>query len=129
MHIEELSIPSLASATITVVPPNLVRMAGSISVAAPALVLGPFFADLHRLGVSEKLPELIIDVTQLAFVNSSAIRVFLDLASSLRREPPEARYVLRFRIDAAITWQRTNFGMLVTLAKDVVRLDKVGAQE
>jgi hypothetical protein len=100
-------------------------MAGSISIAAPGGVLGPFFAEFHRLAVAERLPEIIVDVAELEFVNSSAIRVFLDLASQVRRELPEARYIIRFRIDPNVTWQRTNFGMLETLAKDVVKLVKI----
>lgn len=73
---------------------------------------------LHARVVREKHASFTVDVRTLGFVNSSAIRVFVDWIS--RAE--EARYKLVFRTDRSITWHRLSFTALKSLAPSFVEI-------
>ena len=68
------------------------------------------------------LREVTVDVRKLTFVNSSAIRLFVDWATWVRDQEPDA-YVIRFRTDRRITWQRTSFSVLQSLAPNAIVID------
>lgn len=92
---------------------------GTIATQNPAADVGPFFKALHQAVVQDRLPEIVVDVTKLTFVNSSAIRLFVDWTTWIRKEEKHA-YRLKFVIDPALTWQRTTFPVLKNLAPGVV---------
>jgi len=75
--------------------------------------------------VSSKRPSLTIDVRPLSFVNSSAIRLFIDVASRAQ----SAGYALVFDIDSSITWHRLSFSVLKSLAPGCVVLRSHGVGE
>jgi hypothetical protein len=92
---------------------------GKITSRDPGSELGPFFRKVHEAAKQDRISELKIDVTELAFVNSSSIRLFVDWATWLKQEI-HPTYILRFITDRTITWQRTSFVALTALAKEVV---------
>ena len=55
-----------------------------------------------------------------SFVNSSAIRLFIDWAMWLNQLPVDQRYKLTFVTSRHITWQVTNFSALRSLVGNVV---------
>ncbi|HEV8244770.1 MAG TPA: hypothetical protein VGP93_03345 [Polyangiaceae bacterium] len=59
-----------------------------------------------------------VDVRKLEFVNSSAIRLFVDWIS--RAE--EGGYKLVFSIDRGVTWQRLSFPVLESIAPEFVQI-------
>jgi hypothetical protein len=59
-----------------------------------------------------------VDVRSLNFVNSSAIRLFVDWISRAHA----ARYKLVFLIDRSITWHRLSFSVLKSLSPGFVEL-------
>lgn len=121
-RLETLSLPNLPTVQIAVSAGKLV-LSGTIAMASPGEALGPFFKSVHEAATADGLKELQVDVTGLTFVNSSAIRLFVDWATWLKREDASRRYLLRFATNFQITWQKTSFGVLRSLAKDVILLD------
>jgi hypothetical protein len=113
-HLSQIDIPVLQSFQLHIVPPNAVKMSGTIAIADPGLVLGGTIRALHQAALSDQLQELSVDVRGLTFVNSSAIRLFVDWSSWVGAARDHG-YLLRFRTDRRITWQRTSFAVLQSL--------------
>jgi hypothetical protein len=123
--IETFEIPQLDNVQISVRGSDLVKLEGTIATKDPDEQLGPFFRRIHDLVAAEGPRTLNVDVSGLTFVNSSAIRLFVDWATWIKKEPNSRRYELRFLTDRSITWQRTSFTALQSLAKDVVAVQSV----
>lgn len=119
----QVGLPRLDNFSVQIKPPATVQLSGVIAMADPASALGTFFAALHRSVMSDKMPAISVDVRGLMFVNSSAIRLFVDWATWVRNAPPQEAYVIRFRTDRRITWQRTSFSVLQTLAPNAIVID------
>ena len=67
---------------------------GTMATQNPAADLGPFLKAFHQAIVQDRLPEMVVDVTKLTFVNSSAIRRKTKNRSSIRSgEHPATRAV------------------------------------
>ena len=97
-NLSQVDLPQLASFELTITPPNSIGMRGTIAIADPGLLLGGCFRRLHEAALADGLSELSVDVRQLTFVNSSAIRLFVDWSSWVAAARP-AGYLLRFRTD------------------------------
>jgi hypothetical protein len=115
-------LPHLESVDVTTQAPNEVTMRGTIAIADPGPALGGFLRALHEAALADELREVVADVRQLTFVNSSAIRLFVDWATWLSRHQGP-RYMLRFRTDRRVTWQRTSFTVLQSMTGKAVIVD------
>ena len=121
-HLSLVELPQLASFELSLTPPNSVSMRGTIAIPDPGLLLGGCFRRVHDAALADGLRELSVDVRQLTFVNSSAIRLFVDWSSWVASSAPHG-YLLRFRTDRRITWQRTSFAVLQSLGGKSIVLD------
>jgi hypothetical protein len=92
--------------------PARLCLSGSLTNDSDRDTLATHLRGLHDQIVANRLPTLAVDVRQLAFVNSSAIRLFVDLASRAQA----SGYGLVFDIDSSVTWHRLSFSVLKTLA-------------
>jgi anti-anti-sigma regulatory factor len=109
------------------VAPTELRLDGSLTGQAAQTELARLLRELHDRIVAEKRPSLTLDVRGLAFVNSSALRVFVDLTSRAQG----ANYKLIFDIDSSITWHRLTFSVLQSLGPNCVQIcsnDPAGAR-
>jgi len=77
-NLSRVDLPQLASFELVITPPSAVAMRGTIAIPDPGLLLGSCFRRLHEAALADGLSELSVDVRQLTFVNSSAIRLFVD---------------------------------------------------
>jgi hypothetical protein len=105
--------PDVASVKIGVSSDG-VTLSGSITTKEPDRSLGRFFRSVHEAALQSRLKELRVDVRGLSFVNSSAIRVFIDWAIWVSQ--PNAGYRLRFVRNPNVTWQRVSFPAIAQLA-------------
>lgn len=121
-HLSRIDAPQLASFELSITPPNTVALRGTIAIVDPSLVLGGCFRAMHEAALADDLRELSVDVRQLTFVNSSAIRLFVDWSSWVAIAGPRG-YLLRFKTDRRITWQRTSFAVLQSLGGKAIALD------
>jgi hypothetical protein len=123
-HLNRVPLPELASFKLAITSPASVAMTGTIAVQDPGLVLGPCIRALHEAALADQLAELRIDVRGLTFVNSSAIRLLVDWSTWVASAKGRA-YVLCFCTDRRITWQRTSFAVLQSLAGKCVAIESV----
>jgi hypothetical protein len=95
-------------------------MRGVMAMREPSTEVGPWLRRLHEGVAAAGVSDFTVDVTALSFMNSSSIRVFIDWVEWIRKDG--AGYVLTFRIDPGITWQKSTFGALRTLDSQRVRV-------
>jgi hypothetical protein len=121
-QLSKVTPPRLDTLRIQVNPPATLVFAGTITSKDPAADVGPFLRAVHAAALSDKLSELRVDVSALSFVNSSAIRLFVDWTSWLKTD---GAYKLRFATNRHVTWQKTSFMALKSLAEDVLSIEQV----
>jgi hypothetical protein len=119
-----VQIPKAESVAIQVTAPNQVKLSGTITQKDPSSELAGFFKALHTAALADQLSEVRADVSGLTFVNSSAIRLFVDWATWVKNERGQ-RYTLRFVTSRNVTWQKTSFMALMSLAKEVLAIEQV----
>jgi hypothetical protein len=119
-----VQVPKAESVAIQLTAPNQVKLSGTITQKDPSNDLAGFFKALHTAALADKLSEVRADVSGLTFVNSSAIRLFVDWATWVKNERGQ-RYTLRFVTSRNVTWQKTSFMALMSLAKEVLAIEQV----
>jgi hypothetical protein len=94
------------------------RLSGTLNTTSAQTELGRHLARIHDLIIEKKYPSFKVDVRALSFVNSSAIRVFVNWIALAER----ARYQLVFLTDRNTTWHRLSFSVLKSLAPQTVEI-------
>jgi hypothetical protein len=101
------------------------RCGGALRSDAAQRAFGQHLQDLHAHIVAKRIQSFTVDLRSLDFVNSSAIRVFINWIS--RAEG--ARYKLVFKTNRAIAWHRLSFSALQSLAPGTVEIVNAGARD
>ena len=115
-------VPKAETVAIQLTAPNQLKLSGTITQKDPSSDLAGFFKALHGAALVDGLSEVRADVSGLTFVNSSAIRLFVDWATWVKNERGP-RYTLLFVTSRTVTWQKTSFMALMSLAKDVLKIE------
>ena len=119
--LQSISIPTVDSLTLDIQLPNRLKMGGRITHQEPGKVLGGFLKAVHDAAVHERLSTFELDVTELKFVNSSSIRLFLDWAGLVKAQAPNG-YKLCILTTRKFTWQKTSFVAITALAAGCVEI-------
>lgn len=122
--LSSLKAPTLDTVKTRILPPDRISLEGTITMQEPGKVLASFFRSVHDVAVANKLAELKVDVSGLTFVNSSAIRLFIDWSTWIKAETSHS-YRLRFFLKRSVTWQKTSFVALQSLIKEVLVVEYV----
>ena len=101
---------------------NLVTIRGEIDQVSPKLFLAPFFEEIHAAAEQESLHEVKVDICNLHFLNSAAVKELIAWVLKRNRLPPGKKYVLDFIYDSSILWQRVTMPTLSQLDPDFVVL-------
>lgn len=106
--------------------PSEVALTGEMAMRDPVAEAGPFFRRVHDAAAATLGGgTLTVDVTGLAYVNSSGLRVFLDWIAWIGAEAAERRYTLHFRLARGATWQAVSFPAIAAIGGPVVRTETV----
>jgi hypothetical protein len=124
-QLEQLAVPKIPAVTLVIAAEGKLSLAGTIATRDPAEGIAPFFRSVHNAVLADKLKVFKIDLSGLTFVNSSAIRLFVDWVTWIKTEPTDVRYKAAIIMDPQVTWQKTSLGVLKSLAPDVVELHNV----
>jgi hypothetical protein len=116
MHARETHAVVIGAVRAEHVSPAHLRLVGRITTEQEQTAVRAYMRELHERAVAEKHVSLTVDVTELVFVNSSAIRLFVDLASRAQ----SAGYELVFDVDASVPWHRLSFAALQGLSPRIV---------
>jgi hypothetical protein len=120
-----VALPSIANVSLKVDPSGKLTLVGTIATRDPAESIAPLFRSLHNAAIDDGLKEFKIDLAGLTFVNSSAIRLFVDWVTWIKNEPPQRQYKAVLITNPQVTWQKTSLSVLKSLAPEVVVLQQV----
>jgi hypothetical protein len=112
---EKVAVESLELELTT---PAELCLAGTLSTPTAQAEFRRMLQDLHAQIVAAKTPAFTVDVQALRFVNSTAIRAFVDWIS----RAAHAGYTLAFTTSASVTWHRLSFSVLKSLAPSTVEI-------
>jgi hypothetical protein len=84
---------------------DTVYVVGEIDQLSPRDFLAGFIEIVHNMVLGEGLMEVRVDVTGLAFLNSSGIKEFLSWILRRNRLPAERKYKINFLFNPAVAWQ------------------------
>jgi hypothetical protein len=102
-----------------------VYVAGEIDQLSPRDFMAGFLEIVHNMALGESLAEVKVDVTALAFLNSSGIKEFLSWILRRNRIPPQKKYRINFVFDPAVSWQPITLPRLRDLDPDGIVLTPV----
>jgi hypothetical protein len=122
-NLANISPPKLDGLTLTLSDETTLSIAGTIATRDPNPTIGAYFRKLHDALVAKKPERFVVNLTELTFVNSSAIRLFIDWAMWIGQSGKIPPYRLHFRTARGITWQQTNFSALQSLAPGVIEVE------
>jgi hypothetical protein len=94
------------------------RLRGVLRTDRAQAELEGHLSQIHDHIVEKRYPRFSVDVRALTFVNSSAIRLFVNWVALAER----ARYKLVFLTDRTVTWHRLSFSVLKGLAPATVEI-------
>src|SRR5512133_393706 len=121
-QLEKVSIPQIPAVTLSLEPEGKLTLTGTIATRDPAEGIAPFFRAIHNANLADSRKSFVIYLSGLTFVNSSAIRLFVDWVTWVKGEPAGGRYKAIIIMNSQITWQKTSLGVLKSLAPEVVEL-------
>jgi hypothetical protein len=98
--------------------PAELKLTGTLSTPTAQAEFRRLLQDLHAQIVSARTPSFAVDVQALSFVNSTAIRAFVDWIA----RAAHAGYTLAFKTSSSVTWHRLSFSVLQSLAPATVEI-------
>ena len=123
--LESINIPVIDKLSIAIEPPNTLRLAGSIAMRDPNAEVGAFLKTVHDAAIADRVAEVRVNLEDLSFVSSSALRIFVDWTTWLRESGGKG-YHLKFIANRKYRWQKANLNALLSLAKEHVSIELSG---
>ena len=124
MTMSPVAVPKLDTVTIEMPTSTSVKLKGIITETETIQIVDGFFRAIHQGAVGSSAESIVVDVSELNFVNSTALHLLVDWATRLKNETGH-RYKLRFIASRRITWQVTSFAALTILMGDVLKVEHV----
>jgi hypothetical protein len=75
-------------------------------------LLGDYFRQVHLAAQAAAVDEVVVDIHDLYFINSSCFKAFVTWIDLLNREALQRRYRIRFLKDRELRWQTRSFDAL-----------------
>ena len=122
MTIQEISTRELKTETELQKSAFTVKMTGFAEMPMMAELDG-FLKRLHQRAIDAKIPEVVIDIRPLEFMNSSCFKAFVSWINTLQEAPEASQYRVRFVSDEKKHWQNRSLGALACFAVDLIKIE------
>lgn len=96
------------------------KLEGKVDIPNPDEVLLPVLLGLDREFVENRIAEVSFDIQSLEFINSSGIKVVLQLVMSILNRPESHRYRISFLHDPEKKYQKKSFNAMSFLAPNLI---------
>jgi anti-anti-sigma factor len=96
----------------------IVAMSGNADMAAHDQ-LKVFLDEVHRTAAGLGVRETVLELQDLYFMNSSCLSLLLRLVNSVLQSK-HSKYILRFRLNPNLRWQKRSMDAIRSYAEDVV---------
>jgi len=87
------------------------------------VALDKFLASLHEQTRERDLRKVVVDVRELAFLNSSCLKSLVSWIIKVKDLPPEQRYQITFLSCEELNWQKRSLFAILSLAPDLVTIE------
>ncbi|HEY3595208.1 MAG TPA: hypothetical protein VGL13_15085 [Polyangiaceae bacterium] len=105
--------PSFADGKLTV------KFAGNADMAATS-TLAVYLKSVHNEALQLGVKEVVVDLNELYFMNSSCFKSFVTWIESAASTGPSGAYHIKFLANAKLHWQRRSLEALRCLADHIV---------
>ena len=122
MTIQEISTRDLKTETEVERSAYTVKMTGFAETPMMGELDG-FLKRLHQHALDNKVPEIVIDIRGLEFMNSSCFKAFVTWINTLQEAPQGSQYRVRFVSDEKKHWQNRSLGALACFAVDLIKIE------
>jgi hypothetical protein len=99
-----------------------VALIGSAELPAVG-VMERVVAELHREAQARGVAAVVMDFTDLEFMNSSCFKSLLTWVNDVIELEESKRYQIRLRSNPKILWQRRSLHVLKTMATDIISIE------
>jgi hypothetical protein len=86
-------------------------------------LLGRYFEEVHAEILRTKQTEVIVDVHELYFINSSCFKALVTWVSTVTSCDPSSRYRIRFVKDPSLRWHTRSFDALHRMSLALVTIE------
>lgn len=101
---------------------NSIIISGNIEYTDPSTNLEPFFEKIHQSALKNNLKLINIDLTDLNYINSSGITIFVKWIINLQQLPESQKYSLKFICNPEHKWQQQSITMLAKTAPRIISI-------
>jgi hypothetical protein len=85
-------------------------------------ILGPYLVQLHEHLCHEREGSVVVDMSELYFMNSSCFKAIITWISGIRKLEPSEAYKVRFVTNPKLHWQRRNLEAIREFAPSIVEV-------
>lgn len=87
------------------------------------VALDRFLASLHEQTRQRSLGKVVVDVRELAFLNSSCLKSLVSWIIQIKDLPPDQRYQITFLSCEQLNWQKRSLFAILSLAPELVTIE------
>jgi hypothetical protein len=88
-----------------------------------AAALDVFVRSLHQCVRTLGVREVVVDVRELRFMNSSSLKCFVSWFTLVQETPKDAQYSIKFLSNPKLHWQRRSLAALRCFAVNLVSIE------
>lgn len=99
-----------------------IKLTGTADMAVRP-VLEEFLGRVHARAVAHHVKQAVLDVRQLAFMNSSCLMELASWIAKILELPPTERYRINVLSTAETHWQRRSFEALSRLSSELLTIE------
>jgi hypothetical protein len=85
--------------------------------------LDTYVKQLHVEAVRLAVANVVVDLRELEFMNSSCLKIFVAWLAQLRDLAPDKQYRIQIRSNPNLLWQRRSLAALSCFAVDLVTIE------
>lgn len=101
------------------------RLAGVAEIAVNDRLAGYLHA-LHTRAATDHVKQVVMDLARLDFMNAACFRAFVAWIHELQELPRPRQYLIRFRWNEQLPWQRRSINALKCFATDLISIEAGG---
>jgi hypothetical protein len=99
-----------------------IHMSGTADLRAKD-ALDAFLCSVDEEAVAVPVNEVVVDLHELAFMNSSCLKALVAWLSSVQERPTQQQYRIRFLRAPSAHWQTRSLGALAAFAAGIVQVE------
>jgi hypothetical protein len=109
-----------AAKSVLSVDNSCIKIAGIIDEKMPAEYMKPFFNNVHDEILKNKHKNIIIDITNLEFLNSAGIRELINWVVKIDTLAIEDKYKINFLCNKNNLWQESSISTIAFLNREYI---------